>query len=471
MSGFHITAKKVFMSKRSWTAATTVGFLAIFGVLAVGWNRNPPIAAAQSAVAEETANAAAQRAETGNLRVQVVRPANGGVARTTCQPGSVYAFESAALFAKVSGYLKNQAVDIGDKVKRGDVLAEIDAPELDLEVAQSAAAIAQAKAEVDQMKAHLVTHQADWQTAIAAVTQAEAELGRATAQRSFHEKQYQRIKKLYELNSVDERLVDEKLDEMEASQAAERAAQAAIVTAKAKVAAAAAKVEEARSDILAAEAKVQMSQAAMDKAKVLAEYKKIVSPYDGVVTKRSYNRGDFIRTAERSGEPPLLVVERTDRLRVVVQVPDLDVPWIEKGNPATVEIDALPGEMFQGAVARIADAEDSQTRTMRVEIDLPNDSGRLRQGMYGRVMIKLRAATGGLVIPATCLVGQLKDGKGSVYVVREGKACLVAVKIGSDDGAQLEIRQGLAAEDEVVVRHNGAIGDGVPVVVVNGNQS
>jgi HlyD family secretion protein len=167
----------------------------------------------------------------------------------------------------------------------------------------------------------------------------------------------------------------------------------------------------------------------------------------------------------------MLVVERTDLLRVVVQVPDLDVPWIKRGIPATVEIDALPGEVFRGIVARMADAEDAQSRTMRVEIDLPNPSGRLRQGMYGRVTIKLLAGGNGLVIPASCLAGPLKDGKGAVYVVREGKAYLVPVKVGADDGAHFEVLQGLTADDEVVFRYNGSIGDGVPVAVVDDKQS
>ena len=98
------------------------------------------------------------------------------------------------------------------------------------------------------MRAHLGATQAKWQAAVAGVTQAEAEVGRATAQRTFREKQYQRIKRLFDLNSIDERLVDEKLDEMEAARAAERAAQAAVATARAEVVAAAAQIEEAKAN-------------------------------------------------------------------------------------------------------------------------------------------------------------------------------------------------------------------------------
>lgn len=418
-------------------------------------------------VSKETAKEPAGAAVPGTVRVQTIKPATGGIERTTVQPGSLYSFESAALFAKVSGYLKTQDVDIGSKVGQGNTLAEIDAPELDIEVQQLSAALVQAKAEVDQMQAHLETAKAKRDAAVAAAAESEADLGRSTAQRTFREKQYHRIKKLFELNSIDERLVDEKQDEMEAAQAAERAAQAAIVTAKANIAAAVAGIKEADANLANSNAKVQVAHAAWHKADVIAAYKKIVSPYNGVITRRTFNRGDFIRGAERSGEAPLLVVERTDKMRVVVQVPDLDVPWIAKDNAATVEIDALPGEVFKGTVARMANAEDSQSRTMRVEIDLPNPDGKLRQGMYGRVTIKLGARAGGLMIPASCLAGPLKDGKGSVYVVRQGKACLVPVKVGSDDGARLEISKGLTPEDEVVSGYNGAIGNGAAVAVVN----
>lgn len=460
------------MSQRVWTVIAVAGSLAIVAIVGVHWNRGPTARSAKAASAQEDDSNQPAPPETESVvRVQTVKPTRGGMERTTSQPGSLYSFESAALFAKVSGYLKKQDVDIGTKVKQGDVLAEIDAPELDVEVQQLSSALEQTKTEVDQMKARAATARTKWDAAVAAANETEAELGRAIAQRTFREKQYQRIKSLFELKSIDERLVDEKQDEMEAARSGERAARAAIGTAKANVATAAAGIEEAQADLARAEARVRVAEGALAKAQVIAGYKLIVSPYTGVVTKRTFNRGDFIRGAERSGEPPLLVVDRTDMLRVVVQVPDLDVPWVERGNPASVEIDALPGEVFHGKVARMAEAEDPQTRTMRVEIDLPNPTGRLRQGMYGQVTIKLRAASGGLTIPASSLVGALKDGKGAVYAVREGKACLLPVVISVDDGARLEVRKGLNADDDVIFQCSGAIKDGAAVDVCNDAQT
>jgi len=451
---------------------------------AIGWRHKPGPAAADSAgttQAMESPGAAASAetagpgtdpsasAAAGDVRVQVVKPQPGGLARSTVQPGSLHAFEWAALYAKVSGYLKTQQVDIGDRVKRGQVLAEIDDPELDVAVEQSVAALAEAKARVDQTKAHVVTARAKWEAAVAAVAQAEAELGRATAQRVFRQVQYERIKHLFDLNSIDERLVDEKQDERDAARAAEGAAKAAIATAKANVAAAAAEIVEAQANVAHSEATVQAAQADLDKAKVFAGYEKIISPYDGVITLRTFNRGDFVRGAERGGESPLLVVARTDLMRTVIQVPDRDVPWMARGNRATVEIDALPGQMFHGTVARMADSEDPQSRTMRVEVDLPNPTGQLREGMYGRATIMATAGGKGRRIPSSCLIGPVKDGLGSVYVVRDGKSYLVPVQVAADDGSHAEISRGLADSDEVVVHYSGPIGEAVPVAVVADN--
>jgi HlyD family secretion protein len=447
-----------------WSA---VGTVLLAGVACVGWSGISQHRRTVSAADEQPASdSPAKPAECG-VRVQAIKPTRGGLDQTVRQPGDVHAFEWAALYAKVSGYLKTQRVDIGEPVKQGEVLAEIDAPELEAEVQQDAAALAEAKSAVEQMKARIVTAEAKWQASVAAVAQREAELGRSTAQRVFREIQYQRIKSLFDLNSIDERRVNETEDEMQAARATEKASQAAIVTAKADVAAAAATIEEAKANLKNAQAKIQVAQSVLDKDRVWAGYRTIVSPYTGVVTQRNFHVGAFIRGAERSGETPLLVVERTDRLRVIVKVPDLDVPWAVPGSPASVEIKALPGESFQGTISRTAASEDPMSRTMRVEIDLPNPSARLRPGMYGQVTIKLQTNLSAMLLPDSCLVGPAKDGKGTVYVVREGKARLVPVKVGGVDGPDFEILQGLAATDDVVCRSNGTLGDGVAVTVVS----
>ena len=429
--------------RRRWYA---FGLLALGVIFLSAWfsigSGSAPVALATSEAAQGSGEA-----DTGQtlLRVETVKPEQGGIARTTIQPGTVIAFESAQLFAKVSGYLKSQSVDIGSQVKRGQVLAEIDAPELNKDNERAKSATDQAKAEVLQAEARVVTAKADRDSAVAAVVQAEAEVDRAAAARSFREKQYKRIKDLYDSKSVDGRLVDEKLDERDASLAAEHAAQAAVITAKAQVSAATAKVQAAEADVVHAKTRVEVAEAAFAKTEVYVDYTKIVSPYDGVVTKRNFFRGDFIRAADQGGNLPLLAVDQTGVMRVVVQVPDRDVPFTNAGDAADVEIDALPGKKFPAKVSRVADAEDQETRTMRVEIDLANDKHLLRQGMYGRVTIHLDEGSAGLSIPASCLSGTVDDGQGTVYVVKNGVARRQGVVLGTDNGLRVEVLKGLSA--------------------------
>ena len=161
---------------------------------------------------------------------------------------------------------------------------------------------------------------------------------------------------------------------------------------------------------------------------MLLGYTVVTSPYDGVVTKRHFSRGDFVRGADSGGERvPLLAVERTDLMRVVVQVPDRDVPYVTVGDPAALEIDALPGRNFTAKVSRYADSEDPASRLMRTEVDVPNPDGVLRRGMYGRATLTL--ATGADARRCGCRPGRVdKSGKKpTVRVVRDGAVRAVPV--------------------------------------------
>jgi HlyD family secretion protein len=403
--------------------------------------------------------------------VEVVRPTRGGIERTTVQPGSVQTFEGAKLFAEVSGYLKTLNVDIGDRVKRGQVLAVLDVPELEKQVEKHRAEVDQAKANLDLMKSRLASAQARWKAARSRIKQVEHAARAAKATRVFREMQYQRIKRLYASRSIEEELVDEKQEHLDAALAAEQAALEAVTTATEEEAAARARIEEARADITNAKAQVGVAQAQLDRAEVMVHFATIRSPYTGVITRRNFFPGDFIRAAGGGGEgTPLLVVERTDKMRMVVQVPDRDVPYTDPGDPADVEIDALPGVTFTSkpgapvVVSRIQGSEDLETRMMRVEIDLPNPDGKLRQGMYGRVKIHLQPGPANvLTLPSRCLVGKVDAGLGAVFVVRDGKARRVSVRLGSDDGVRVEVLGGLKPTDLVVRRSGEMLSEGVAV--------
>lgn len=422
-------------------------------------------------IAQERAHrSSADDENTGDVKVEVVKPHKGGIARSTTQPVTVESFESARLYSKVSGYLKEQHVDIGDRVKRGDVLAEIEMPETEKEVQRDEAAVEQAEAYIVQMEAHLESAKADYQASEALIGERQADVEHATSTVSYKTKVFHRIQELVRQNAVDQQLQDEKEEDYEAARAGLSSAKAALVSAKAVATASKAKIDQAEADLVDAKAKLAVAQAELEKDRVFLEYTIIRSPYDGVVTFRGYHRGDFINARDQGATIPLLSVDRTDKVRCVVQIPDSDVPYVNKGDDATVEIDALPGRKFTGKVARVSNSEDQTTRTMRTEIDLMNDKNLLRDGMYGKVTVMLDKAPDGLTVPSSAMVGggESQDGRGSLWVIRGGKAHKLEVSIGTDNGVETEIVSGLKADDDVVVHYKGSISNGVAVAIVNG---
>lgn len=396
-------------------------------------------------------------------RVEVEYPRKGLTDRTSNQPGTVEAFESVNLYAEVSGYLKTQTVDIGDRIKKGQVLATVDVPELEKQVQRHEAAVEQALSKVAQMEAHVLSAKAELDAAKSMVPQAEAVAKSKSAELRFRQRQLERMRELFASKSIDERLVDEKTEQRDAAREAEIGAQEGVTAAKAKVTAMDAKVKQAEADVDAAKAEVKVARADLAKAQVLVQFATITAPFDGVVTRRNFFPSDFVRAAsEGSAREPLLTVQRTDLFRVVVQVPDRDVPYVDVGDTATIDIDALPGQQFTGKVSRLAESEDPQTRLMHVEIDLPNPSGKIRNGMYGRVAILLDHSDA-LSVPASSLVSKGEDGKASVFVVRDGVVRRVPVVYGSDNGLRVAIIKGLTGDDQVVLHPGSNLEDGTPV--------
>jgi RND family efflux transporter MFP subunit len=400
-------------------------------------------------------------------RVEVVHPQKGGIERTTTQPGSVHSFETVDLFAMVSGYLKAQGVDIGSRVKKGDVLAEIDVPREASAAAEAEALLEQARSRARQAEARVKAMEAAHETTKAAVAQAVGDVDRLVAGLRLAESQYARVKDLSDRKAVDVRLVDEQRRDLETAVAAEKTGRLAVETAKSKVAEAAANIEGAKADVAEARAAVDVAESRLAKARVDLGYAKIVAPFDGVITRRNYHVGSFIRDASGSSALPVLTVSRTDLMRVVVRVPDRDVVLADAGDDAVVTIDGLEGRPFEGTVSRVGESEDHTTRTMRIEIDLPNPDGLLREGMYGKAKIALEPPSDRLTVPAACVLDRPGKGRGLIQVVRDGKVDRVTVQIGADDGKRVEVVSGVGPKDQVVLRSSTVLEPGSPVLAEN----
>ncbi|HUY92716.1 MAG TPA: efflux RND transporter periplasmic adaptor subunit [Pirellulales bacterium] len=398
---------------------------------------------------------------------EAVHPKTGGLQRTTTQPGSIIPDKSAELFAKVSGYLSEESVDIGDHVKEGQVLVVIDVPELHEQVKRSLAALDQAKAQVVQAEARQHAADADYKAALAIIDVYRASVKDAESMLSFRTKVYDRLNELATVQrAVDMRLVDEKEEQKHAAEAALTSSEASVLSAQAQATAAQAKIDLAKADVVDAKAKVEVAAAQWQKDKVLAEYTVIKSPYTGIITARHFWPGDFIQARDQNASMPLLTVQKTDVMRVVVMVPDADVPYTDAGDEAVVTIDALPRQKFKGKVSRTAGAEDPESRTMRVEIDLDNKDGILRDGMYGKATIMLEKSSKGLAIPSSCIAVDSDTGKATVFVIRKGKAHKITVEVGEDNGIFMEVRSGLRADDVVARPLRGDLAEGIAVNVV-----
>jgi RND family efflux transporter MFP subunit len=260
-------------------------------------------------------------------------------------PATIQAFFVTDLYAKNAGYVTQINNDIGDHVKKGQVLAIIENPELQAQYEKAQAAVAQAKAALDVAKRQL------------AGTEADLVLQKATLERQ---------KELFMGKAATAQSLDE-------ARAKEGVASAAVETGKAK--------------INLAEADLQAAKAEADRLQALVQYDKIIAPFDGVVTRRLVNPGDLVQSATATRTAPLFTCQKIDVVRVFADAPEASASAIRPGVRAEVKLyDA--GEMtFEGSVTRIATALDPSTRTMRVEIDLPNPDERLQPGMYARVTL------------------------------------------------------------------------------------
>lgn len=401
------------------------------------------------------------------ITVEVIHPAAGGIDRICMQPGTIEPFEAADLYAKVSGFLIEQSVDIGAKVKAGQILARIAVPENEKQVERDAAKVKHAQAIVKQMEARIAVAEADLKSAESSVVVAKSQVKAKAAYRKFRAKQLTRLKELNAQRAIDAAVVDESQDQFESAIEAENSATEMVTTADSKLNAAKARIDQSHADLEEARAEVQVATAEWQRSQVLVDYSIIRSPYDGVVTKRSFNRGDFIRSADSGGDRvPLLAVERTDKMRVIIQVPDRDVPFTNIGDTATVEIDALAGKPLKTAIARVAESEDTATRTMRTEIDLPNADGKLRRGMYGRVTLLLEVGQPmAITIPSVAVSGRTDSTSATVKLVRGNQVLRVPVTTGIDNGIRVEVLSGLTLSDSVIVRANGPLMDGAHVEI------
>lgn len=420
---------------------------------------------------------AKESASTVATAVRVVKPALRNLTHTVAQPGYVMAYEQTSVFSKVSGFIKGFSADIGQQVKKGDVLAEILVPELEEELLRKQAQVELDKQGIEHAQRLVQVAQSDVETAIAQFNETQANVGKSQAEVVRWESELPRLTQMVQERVVDRQVLGESQKQLDAAKAAHEAAKAAVAARAAKRLSAEAEVAKSKVDVEVAKSKVKVSEADARQTAAMLTYTKVTAPYDAVVTVRNTNTGDFVSAAasgDKAGanRTPLFVVARTDKFRVAVDVPEAFARYVHEGTKAVVRAEALNGIEIPATVARTSWSLDEKSRTLRAEIDLPGSAhAGLRPGMYvyGKITIDRPQIR---ILPQEALQVQ---GNQTYCFLRQGdKAIKASVQRGISEGPWVEVlkkRIGetwteVTGDEEVILGDLGELVDGQTVCLV-----
>ena len=400
------------------------------------------------------------------VRVKVVRPQKTTLQQKTTQPATLHAYHQAELFAKVSGYLKELKVDIGSSVEKDDVLGTIKVPELEKAHERQEATILHLTEEEKRSQAGIDLAKANVQAAVASRDQAKADINKTDAQLTADRAEFVRVEELVSTKSIAGRLLDEARKKLESSQAAKTSAEAASNSAEANVSVANSQQAVAAAELDASKAATDVARKQLEEMDVLMAYATLKSPFKGVVIERNVDPGDLVRNIQTASDyrsRPLFVIAQLDKIRVRIAVPENEAPWAEVGDTVTLQLRAMPGRKIPGRINRTAGALDESTRTMLIEVDLPNTEGALLPGMYGEATIILEEKADALMLSAAA-VRYNATGGSFVYVVDSGGTIRkFDVTTGLDDGKEIEITSGLNENARVVDSMIGTLEPGQKV--------
>lgn len=329
--------------------------------------------------------------------VAITSPNSGAEAHSLTLPGTLLGVIQSTVYARSNGYVVRWLKDIGASVKKGELLAEISAPEIDQELSQAQATRVQ--------------------------TAASAALAKSTADR------WEALRKK---DAVTQQDLDERLSAY----------------------------NQAKANLDAADANV-------GRLRKLQGFNQVLAPYDGVVTQRNIDVGDLVNAGNGGTGQALFSIAQVDPLRLYVYVPQVYANQIKVGDEVNVTLAERAGESYRGTVARTARAIDTTTRTMQVEIRVPNPRDLLISGSYVQVVLPIDGNAQGLLVPTNTLLFR-PEGTRVARVDKDGRVHLISVKLGTDFGESVEILSGLGASDQIVVNPADSLADGDVVTLASG---
>ena len=369
---------------------------------------------------EATVRAEADEREKSLPRMTVMRVRHTSGSNELSLPGTIQAVTEAPILARADGYLKRRLVDIGDQVKQGQLLAEIDAPELDQQTRQAEAAVEQAEAALEQAQANLEQGKAN------------RDLARTTSERWTE---------LLKRGIVARQDADQYEAQFTAQQANVQALEKAVAA--------------QRSNIAAAKANLVRLQE-------VESYRLVKAPFDGVITVRNVDVGALVST----GSTLLYRMAQIEKLRTYVNLPQDSANSIHVGQPAVLTVSNFPGRTFHGTVTRTANALDPASRTMLVEVDVPNSDRSLFPGMYADVDLSGARSNPPLVLPATTIIFRT-DGAQVAVVQPDGTIHLQKITVGRDYGDRVEVLQGLSEGVDILTSPTDSAREGARIVPVS----
>jgi RND family efflux transporter MFP subunit len=348
--------------------------------------------------AASEANVEAATKTLATQHVSVVHPARGNPVTELDLPGTTEAFIESPIFARTNGYLKLWTKDIGARVKAGELLAVIETPELDQQLMQARAVLAQ--------------------------TEANLKLAKITASR------YQDLIASHSVSQQD--------------------------------------VDQGNQNTAMLTASAQAAAADVQRLEQLQQFERVVAPFDGIVTARNIDIGDLINAGSNGTGKEMFRMARIDTLRIFVNVPEDDSGSIRPGVAAKLSIAGFPGKEFPARVTRYAHAVDTNSRTMRTELDLPNASGALLPGTYVSARFNLRSPRTPLILPSNTEIFQA-SGMQVGLVDKNNKVQLRNITVGRDFGTTVEVLSGLQTSDAVIANPSDSLTAGTEVAVANSN--
>jgi membrane fusion protein, multidrug efflux system len=356
---------------------------------------------------DATSRAAPAAAAAGPASIDVVRVVEQSLDVPLSLPGELTAFQSVAMFPRVTGFVKAVNVDRGSRVRAGDVLASLDAPEL-------------------------VAQQSEAQSRLQA---AEAQRSMARAKAAADKSTFERLKAASATPGVvagNDIVIAEKTADASADQ------------------------------VLAADQSVEAARQALNAVSDMEGYLRVTAPFAGVITERNVHPGALVGpTTSGAGATPLLRLVDTHRLRLVVPVPEAYTAEIKSDAEIRFTVAAYPGQSFSGTVARVAQAIDISTRTMAVELDVANGDGRLAPGTFCQVRWPVRRSGPSLFVPGASVAATTD--RTFVIRIRNGRTEWVDVRVGLTSGALVEVFGDLRAGDEIAGRGSDELRPGTDV--------